>query len=109
MYSDLGKKMSTKRLLCIVALTSVFWFSINILLMIANNKAARDSLEQLTFITRDRLDSAYMHHVNVLPLAPARKQHLPWMDTEYWLNRPNWDKMKVSTHSSNDLANYLNR
>ena len=90
MYSDFGKRVSTKRLLYIIALTSIFWFSVNILLMIANNEAARESLEQLSFITHEHKDSNYMHHVNVLPLAPQpvrRNYHFPWLDKEYWLQR----------------------
>lgn len=58
----------------------------NILLLIANNEAARKSLEQLAFVN-ERKDSHYMHHVNVMPLAAKNNFDLPWLKKDYWLNR----------------------
>lgn len=75
--NNVGKIGKTK-LLYIIALTSVFWFSINILLLIANNETAVESLAQLTF-SNDHLESQYMEHVNVAPLGPAHRHDLPWM------------------------------
>lgn len=102
MYSEFGKKVSSKKLLYIIALTSVFWFSINILLLIANNESARESLEQLSFITNDNADSNYMHNVNIFPLAAARKNfQLPWLENGYWESRK-----KSATYNLTEKLNF---
>lgn len=83
---ELGK-FTSRKIFYIIALTSVFWFSLNILLLIANNQSARESLESLVLTSDVRSDSHYMKHVKVLPLFPAHnKQHanLPWLKEEYW-------------------------
>ena len=82
-------KISTRKLLYIIGLTSVFWFSMNVLLLIANNKYAIESLEKLAITSNERIDSHYMKYVNVQPLAPANKRSfdLPWLKDEFWKNR----------------------
>merc|ERR1712025_51583 len=95
MYTDFGK-VSSKKLLYIIALTSIFWFSMNILLLIANNEAARKSLEQLAFTSNERKDSHYMHNVDIMPLAAAQRNDLPWLNKDYWKKREN-NKRREST------------
>jgi len=77
-------KMGSRRVLYIVALTSGFWFSINVLLLIANNQAAVDSLDSLSLglgNSRSRRDSHFMEDLGIKPLAPANKnKHYPWQE-----------------------------
>ena len=77
--------MGQKKILYVIALTSVFWFSLNVLLLIANNQAALDSLDSLSLglgHTRSRRDSHFMRDLGIKPLAPAggRNKHYPWQD-----------------------------
>ena len=77
-------KMGSRKILYIVALTSGFWFSINVLLLIANNQAALDSLDSLSLglgNSRSRRDSHFMEDLGIKPLAPAnRNKHYPWQE-----------------------------
>ncbi|XP_047136419.1 polypeptide N-acetylgalactosaminyltransferase 13 isoform X1 [Hydra vulgaris] len=79
-------KITSRKLLYIIGLTSVFWFAMNVLLLIANNKYALDSLEKLALTSNEKADSHYMSHVNIQPLAPAYKRSfdLPWLKDEFW-------------------------
>lgn len=86
-YKDFGR-ITSRKVLYIIALTSVFWLSMNVLLLIANNESARSSLEQLAFTSNELVDSHYMRHVNIQPLAPAHKPFdLPWLKKEFWENK----------------------
>jgi len=85
---DFGK-LSSRKIFYVIILTSVFWFSMNILLLIANNQQARDSLQSLTFTSDEHTDSHYMQHVKeVQPLAPQHAQHahrdLPWLKMDFF-------------------------
>lgn len=81
-------KLTARKIVYIVSLTSVFWFSMNILLLIASNESARESLDKLTFTSNERVDSQYMKHVNIEPLKPNHKQFdFPWMKSEFWIDR----------------------
>ena len=81
---DFGK-ITSKKVLYIIALTSTFWLSMNVLLLIANNESARESLEQLALTSNKRFDSHYMDHVDIQPLGPAHKPFdLPWLRDEFW-------------------------
>ena len=78
-------KMGSRKILYVVALTSVFWFSFNVLLLIANNQAALDSLDSLSLglgSSRSRRDSHFMEDLGIKPLAPANKnnKHYPWQE-----------------------------
>jgi len=79
-------RITSRKLIYIIALTSIFWFSMNILLLIANNESARESLGQLVFTSNERLDSHYIKDVDIQPLAPNHKQFndLPWLKKEFW-------------------------
>ncbi|XP_066929018.1 polypeptide N-acetylgalactosaminyltransferase 13-like [Clytia hemisphaerica] len=89
-HFDCGK-VTSRKILYIIALTSVFWFSMNILLLIANNQAARDSLNSLTLTSDEHLDSHYMKHAKeVAPLVAAGKRvhrDLPWLNKEFFDNK----------------------
>eukprot|EP00794_Sanderia_malayensis_P003400 gene3400-3890_t len=77
-------KFSSKRVLYVIVLTSIFWFSLNVLLLIANNEAALSSLDSLSLGLaghRARRDSHFMADIGIKPLAPANKKHYPWQDT----------------------------
>ena len=87
--TDFGR-VGSRKFIYIIVLTSVFWFSMNVLLLIANNQSARESLERLTITSNRRLDSHYMKHVNIQPLAPAHKHkhfNLPWLNADFWNKR----------------------
>lgn len=74
-------KIGKKRLAYIVVLTSIFWLSMNVLLLIANNEAALESLSQLT-LSNEFVDPKFMEHARVAPLQPNRHinlDELPWM------------------------------
>ncbi len=73
-------KFTSRKVLYVIGLTSVFWFSLNVLLLIANNEAALSSLDSLSLgLGRVRRDSHFMADVNgIKPLAPANKKHYPW-------------------------------
>ena len=89
-HFDCGK-VTSRKILYIIALTSVFWFSMNILLLIANNQAARDSLNSLTLTSDEHSDSHYMKHAKkVAPLEPVGKRvhrDLPWLKKEFFENK----------------------
>eukprot|EP00112_Aurelia_sp_Birch-Aquarium-sp1_P004734 Seg1538.1 transcript_id=Seg1538.1/GoldUCD/mRNA.D3Y31 product="N-acetylgalactosaminyltransferase 6" protein_id=Seg1538.1/GoldUCD/D3Y31 len=80
----LAGKLGSTKILYIIALTSVFWFSLNVLLLIANNEAAMDSLDSLSLGLgghKSRRDSHFMADIGIKPLAPANvKKHYPWQD-----------------------------
>ena len=86
-------KIGSKKVLYIIALTSVFWFSLNVLLLIANNEAALDSLSQLNNIvhsSRERRDSHFMSDMGIKPLEPAHKlskKQYPWLKINLWSHR----------------------
>lgn len=86
-WFDLGK-LTSRKIIYVIALTSVFWFSMNILLLIANNQAARESLDSLGLTSHEHSDSHYMKHANkVLPLAPHKvlsHRDLPWLKKEFF-------------------------
>lgn len=89
-HFDCGK-VTSRKILYIIALTSVFWFSMNILLLIANNQAAKDSLNSLTLTSDEHSDSHYMKHAKeVAPLVAAGKRvhrDLPWLKKEFFDNK----------------------
>ena len=83
MDSLFGLKIGSRKVLYIIGLTSVFWFSLNVLLLIANNQAALESLDSLSLglgNSRVRRDSNFMADLGIKPLAPANKKHYPWQD-----------------------------
>lgn len=85
MTSLLSGKIGSRKVLYVVALTSAFWFSLNILLLIANNQEAVDSLDLLSLglgNSRSRRDSHFMEDLGIKPLAPAngKNKHYPWQD-----------------------------
>ena len=83
---DIGK-LTSRKILYVIALTSVFWFSMNILLLIANNQAARESLNSLGLTSNEHSDSHFMEDAKVLPLAPHKilsHGDLPWLKKEFF-------------------------
>lgn len=83
------RKVTNRKILYVIALTSVFWFSMNILLLIANNQVARESLDSLSVTINDHVDSHFMKHAKVLPLAPKGLNHLdlPWLKKGFFDNK----------------------
>ena len=76
-------RFGSKKILYIIALTSIFWFSLNVLLLIANNEAALNSLDSLSLGLgnhRAKRDSHFMGDTAIKPLAPANNKHYPWKD-----------------------------
>ena len=97
---DFGK-LSSRKILYVIILTSVFWFSMNILLLIANNQQARDSLQSLAFTSDEHSDSHYMKHAKqVQPLAPVinhAHRDLPWLNKNFFK-----DKINNNVHETVD-------
>ena len=88
------RKLTNRKIVYVIALTSVFWFSMNILLLIANTQAARESLDSLGLTSHEHSDSHFMKHAKVLPLAPHKvlsHRDLPWLKKEFFD-----DKIKAS-------------
>ena len=80
---NINQKIGRQRLIYIVIITSVMWFAIDVLLIIANDRNAVESLEKLTFREDGLEDSNFMKDVYVIPLAPddtsPERKYLPWL------------------------------
>lgn len=72
--------MSSKRIFNIIVITSTFWFSVTILVLMFNSEVTRESLTMLNApIVLDKSDHHYMTGAGVQPLRPVEKHiKYPW-------------------------------
>lgn len=74
--------MSSKRIFNIIVVTSTFWFSITVLVLMFNNEVTRESLTMLNApVVVDSEKHHYMTGAGVIPLRPVDHQkHIkyPW-------------------------------
>lgn len=72
--------MSSKRIFNIIVITSTFWFSVTVLVLMFNNEVTRESLTMLNApIVLDNEDHHYMKAAGVNPLRPVEKHiKYPW-------------------------------
>ena len=72
--------MSSKRIFNIIVVTSAFWFSVTVLVLMFNSEVTRQSLSMLNApMVLDNSDHHFMTGAGVRPLRPAEKHiRYPW-------------------------------
>lgn len=72
--------MGAQRIFNVIVITSTFWFSVTILVLMFNNEVTRESLTMLNApVVLDRKDHKYMIGAGVKPLEPINKNvKYPW-------------------------------
>lgn len=72
--------MSSKRIFNIIVITSAFWFSVTVLVLMFNSEVTRESLTMLNAPrVLDKKDHHYMKGAGVNPLRPVEKHiKYPW-------------------------------
>lgn len=72
--------MSSKRIFNIIVITSTFWFSVTVLVLMFNSEITRESLTMLNApVVLDSKDHHYMEGAGVNPLRPVQKHiKYPW-------------------------------
>ena len=72
--------MSSRRIFNIIVITSTFWFSVTVLVLMFNSEVTRESLTMLNApIVLDKSDHHFMTGAGVNPLRPVEKHiKYPW-------------------------------
>ena len=77
--------MSSRRIFNIIVVTSTFWFSVTVLVLMFNSEVTRESLTMLNApVVLDSKDHHYMEGAGVNPLRPNEKHiKYPWEKDAY--------------------------